>query len=47
LRDDDCDRLANGLFGGVAEYTLCTFVPACDNAVEIFAYNCIVTRLNN
>jgi PAS domain-containing protein len=24
-----------------------SFIPACDNAVEIFAYNCVVTRLNN
>ena len=47
LRDDDCDRLTCGLLGSVAEYALRTFVPACDNAVEIFAYNCIVTRLYN
>ena len=47
LRDHDCDRLAYDLFGSVAEYPLGTPVPAGDNAVEIFAYNCIITRLNN
>ena len=47
LWDDDCDRLAYYFFGCVAEYPLGTFVPAGDNAVEIFAYNCIDTRLYN
>src|SRR5689334_15386762 len=47
LRNDDCDRLTYGFFASVAEDALRTFVPASDNAVEIFANNRVVTRLNN
>ena len=44
LWNDDCDGLANSLFGSVAEDTFRTPIPTCDNAIEVFAYNCVVTR---
>jgi hypothetical protein len=47
LRNDNCDGLANRLFGRVAEGTFRTPIPACDNAIEVLAYNCIVTGLND
>ena len=45
FRNHNCDGLANRLFGSVAEDTLRTPVPACDNAIEVLAYNRIVTGL--
>jgi len=47
LRDYDSDRLTYCLVGSVAEYALRSPVPTGDNAVEIFAYNCVVTGLDN
>ena len=41
-RDQERDRLADDLFGSVAEQTLCTAIPACDDAVEVLADNRVV-----
>ena len=38
--------LTNRLFRGVAEHTLGTLAPACNNAIEALAYNRIVTVLD-
>src|SRR3984957_440491 len=47
LWNDDCDGLANSLVGSVAKDTFRTSIPARDNAIEIFAYNCVVTVLDD
>ena len=44
LRNDNCDGLANNLFGTVAEDTFRTPIPACNNAIEVLADNCVATR---
>src|SRR5579863_4084894 len=41
------NRLTDRLFCSVAEDALGTPVPACDNAVEVLAYNRVVTILDN
>jgi hypothetical protein len=45
FRDHNCNGLTDRLFSGEAKDALGTPVPACDNAVEIFAYNRFVTGL--
>src|SRR6516164_8552343 len=47
FRNQNCNGFTNRLFGSVAEDTLGTPIPACDNAVEVLAYNRVVTGLNN
>src|ERR1700722_17658652 len=47
LGDDDHDRAPARLFGGVAEDALSTFVPACDQTVEVLAHDRIVARLDD
>ena len=41
-RDQDRDRLADDLFGPIAEQPLGTAIPACDDAVEVLADNRVV-----
>src|SRR5215213_5727155 len=41
------DRLANHLFRGVAEDPLRTVVPACTDAVQVLAYDRVITRLDD
>ena len=36
FRNNNRDRLANCFFGSVAEDALCAFIPAYNNAIEIF-----------
>src|SRR5262245_51544444 len=38
-RNQDRDRLADNLFGQVAENPLRTPVPACDDAIKVYAYD--------
>ena len=45
--NEQCDRLADGLRGRVAEETLRTFVPAGDEAVKVLADDRVFRRLNN
>src|SRR6516225_10257844 len=45
--DHDCNGLTNRLFGSVAKDPLCTPIPACDNAIEVLAYNHVVTGLDD
>src|SRR5262245_47514852 len=47
LWNDNCDGLTNRLFGSIAEDAFGTSIPACDNAINVLAYNCIVTGLHN
>ncbi len=47
FRNNNRDRLANCLFGSVAEDALCAFVPAYDNAIEILAYDYVIARLHD
>src|SRR5580692_7788735 len=47
LWNDDCDGLSNSLLGGVAKDSFRTPIPTCDNAIEIFAYDCVVTKLDD
>jgi hypothetical protein len=46
-RNYNRNRLTDRHVRSVAEYALGTPVPACDNAVEVLAYNRIVTVLDN
>jgi len=46
-RDQDGYRLADDLVSEVAEDTLCTLVPACDDAIEVLTYYCIIAGLDN
>ena len=41
FRNNHRDRLASCFFGSIAEDTLCPFIPAYDNAIEILAYDCV------
>jgi hypothetical protein len=43
----DCDGLADRLFRRVAENSLGAPVPACDNAIEVLADNCVVAGIDN
>ena len=45
FRNNNRDRLANCLFGSVAEDALCASIPTYDNAIEIFAYDYVFARL--
>ena len=45
--DHNCNRLTNHLFGSVAENTLSTAIPACNNAVEVFAHDRVVIELDD
>ena len=47
LWNDNCNGLANGLFCRVIEETLRAPIPACDDAIEVLAYDCIVTGLDD
>src|SRR5690349_5638704 len=46
-RNQNRNRSTNRLFGSVAEDALSTAIPACNGAVEIFSYNCVVTGFND
>jgi hypothetical protein len=41
------DGLTNRLLGSVAEDTFRTPIPTCDDAIEVLAYDCIVTGLDD
>jgi hypothetical protein len=45
-RCQDGHPLADGVLGQIAKEPLRTLVPACDNAMEIFAYYCIIAVLD-
>ena len=45
--DDREDGRANHLFGRVAKESLCTLVPAGDNAIEVFADDGVVRALDD
>src|SRR5580658_9621451 len=45
--NDNCDRLTNGLVGRVAKDAFRAPVPACDNAIEVFANNSVVAGLDD
>src|SRR5215467_11626599 len=46
-RDQDSRRLADDLFSQIAEEPLRTLVPTGDDAIEVLAYNCVITELDN
>ena len=46
-RNENGDRLANGLFRRIAEQTLRARIPADDDAVEVFADDRVVGRLDD
>ncbi len=46
-RNDNCNGLADRLFGSVSKDTLCAPVPACDRTIEVLAYNGGVAGLDN
>src|SRR5258706_9277453 len=46
-RDQNAYRLADDLFSAVAEDTLCTPVPACDDAIEVLTYYCVIAKLDD
>ncbi len=47
LRDNQGDVLPRSFCSGVAEYPLCSFVPAGDNSIQILADDGIVGRIHN
>jgi hypothetical protein len=47
LRNNNRNRLAYGLFGSVAKNVLGAAVPASNNAVDIFAYDGVITGVND
>jgi hypothetical protein len=46
-RNYNRDRLPDYFVGRVTEEALCAFVPASDDAIEVLAYDRIITRLDN
>jgi hypothetical protein len=46
-RRQDGHRFADSLLGKIAEKLLGALVPACDDAIEVLAYDCIVTELDD
>src|SRR5262245_48444946 len=46
-RNQDGHRLAHDLWRGVAKESLCTAIPTCDAAVEVFADDRIVRGFND
>src|SRR5882757_3087535 len=47
LRNQDRDRLADGVFGRVAEQPLRAFVPTRDDAVEVLTDDGVFARLHD
>src|ERR1700758_1174707 len=45
--NDNCNGTTNRLLGSVAEDTLGPFIPACDDAIEVLAYNRVVAGLDD
>ena len=46
-RNDDRNRLADNLVGGIAEEALCRFVPRRDDTVEVFADDGVIAGFDN
>ena len=46
-RNKYTDRLTNCLFSGIPVNHLGTMVPACDDALQVFSYYCVLRRLDN
>ena len=46
-RNNNCDRLPDCFFCGVSEHALRALVPARDDAIEVLAYNGVVTELDD
>src|SRR5262245_62803252 len=46
-RNQNGDGLADDLLARIAIYPFRALVPACDDAIEVLAYDCIITRLDN
>jgi len=46
-RNQNGDMLADDLLARVAVYPFRALVPACDDAIEVLAYDCVITRLDN
>jgi hypothetical protein len=46
-RNQDCYRLANGLFGRIAEQSFSAAIPACDGAFQVLSHYGIVGRLDD
>jgi hypothetical protein len=46
-RDQDGYRLADDLLSEVAEESLCTLVPACDDAINVLTDYRVITELDN
>ena len=47
LRNNNCDGLPNCFFSSVAEDALRALVPTSDSAIEVLAYDCVVTGLDD
>jgi hypothetical protein len=47
VRHQDGHRFTDNLFGRIAEEPLCALIPSCDDAIEVLAYDCIITGLDN
>jgi len=46
-RREDVHRLADDLLGRIAEDPLCALVTTYNDAIERFAYDCVITKLDN
>lgn len=46
-RNQNGDRLSDHFFGEITENPLCALVPTCDDAIEVLAYDCIITELDD
>src|SRR5262245_15235567 len=46
-RKQEQDRLADDFFGRIAKHTFRALVPALDDAVEVFTYDCVFGRLDD
>src|ERR1700733_103428 len=47
LRNHKGDGLADRLFRRIAKDPFGARVPACDDAIEVFAYDCVVAEIDN
>ena len=46
-RNQKRDRLTDRFFGRIAKQSLCAFVPTCNDAVEVLAYDCVITGIDD
>jgi len=46
-RNQNHDRLADGFVGRVAEQSLRSLIPTCNDATEVLTYDCVITGLDN